>query len=126
VHRPIVTDRDLNIEIIRPRVGTVLNLDSKTLDYTATQQDPSQNITIVANVTRFNIISGFGRFFVQSLQRVVPFKVADSRDSELMKKAGESMTDSQINFGKGKRKFRVHLMSSAQGQLKRYVVHQIS
>lgn len=127
VHRPIHTDRNLKIEVIRPRVGVAFSLDATTMDYIATREDVKNKLTIIGNVTRFNILSGFGRVFVSTEKRVVPFRIVDNRDDGLMKQAVASMNDSLVdNFRKGKRRFTVHKIESANGQLKRYVVHEIA
>ncbi|MNT89569.1 hypothetical protein D3C72_2303190 [compost metagenome] len=100
-----------------------MRFDTKTLDAITPNSEPEKIEKLVGNVTRFNIVSGFGRFYLRSERRIVPFLISDVRDQILLRAASESLSDSLS--GKGNRLFLARKVKSASGHLLRYVVQEI-
>lgn len=124
LHRPIVSDRDMTIELVRPRIpAPILRFDATTLEAITPSAEPSKMVKLIGNVTRFNVVSGFGRFFLKSEQRIVPFLLVNTNDQQLLRAASASLNDTAN--GKGRRIFHARKIQSASGQLRRYVVEEI-
>ncbi len=72
VHRPIRVEPKMTLKVMRPRGEILATFDSKTSSYL---QPREINVThpIVGNVTRYNTLSRWGRFFDKSEGRTVSF-----------------------------------------------------
>jgi len=122
LHRPIQNDRNIEIEIKRPRSGTVLTLNRETYDYVNSQLEPEEKTGIVGNVTKYNNLSGIGRFYDDNLGRTISFHSSDSLTPEEINNLSWSLhTSNQIN-GAGKIVLTVDEIKSNTGQLKRYII----
>jgi len=75
MHRPIQEDPEIAMDLIRPRVGQIVTFDSGTLDYISQVVADEDDILISGNVTRYNILSGYGRLYDDRLDQTVPFEV---------------------------------------------------
>ncbi|MFA8434035.1 MAG: hypothetical protein ACEPOZ_05920 [Marinifilaceae bacterium] len=75
LHRPIKGGAGMNIEINRPRKGTVINFDSATKNYVFSTIQAGIKDDLVGNVTKYNIITGYGRFYDDELERTLPFNI---------------------------------------------------
>lgn len=122
MHRPIQNDREIEIEIKRPRKGTVLKLNRNTYDYVNSRLEPEEKESIVGNVTKYNNLSGIGRFYDDNLGRTVAFHKSSELTSEEINNLSWSLhTSNQIN-GAGKIVITVDEVKSNTGQLKRYII----
>ncbi|MFV8834747.1 hypothetical protein ACNSTU_07240 [Aquisalimonas sp. APHAB1-3] len=123
-HRPIKKNEDVQISVKRPRGEEVLRLDQDTLASVSLQYDDNISRDIKANVTRYNILSGFGRFYVDGRGATVSFKLAD--DVPALQKELLTWSMDQANRGnEGKIRFDATTVMSAKGDIKRYIVHEI-
>lgn len=122
LHRPIQNDRNIEIEIKRPRVGTILTLNRETYDYVTSIPEPEERTRIVGNVTKYNNLSGIGRFYDDNLGRTVSFHSSELLSPEEINNLTWSLhTSNQINGG-GKIIITVDEIKSNSGQLKRYII----
>lgn len=124
LHKPIFRDSTSKIFLFRPRIGDILEFNKKTLAYVTTRIEKSEVLTLVGNITRFNVLSDFGRLYSDSDKRIVSFKLTDSINNEMQKKVVQSMQD-RVGGKGGKLKFHASQVLSSQGLVKRYVVHDI-
>ncbi|MDX8566776.1 hypothetical protein OZ668_02180 [Elizabethkingia sp. HX XZB] len=122
IHRPIQNDRNIEIELKRPRVGTVLKLDRETYDYVNSQLEPEEKQGIVGNVTKYNNLSGIGRFYDDNLGRTISFHSSDSLVPEEINNLSWSLHVSNQLNGAGKIVLTVDEIKSNTGQLKRYII----
>lgn len=82
LHRPIKGAPNTEITIYRPRVGEVIKLDQNTLSY-VTAQVVVENQFVTGNVTKYNILSGFGKFYDDELGHTISFDLdADVSNEE--------------------------------------------
>ena len=125
VHKPIARDSKTKIFLARPRIGDQLTLDKKTLAYVTTRTENSKVFDVVGNVTRYNVLSDFGRLYSDHEGRVVSFKLAHPEDQKLRQLVVQSMQD-HVNGRHGKLRFSVAEVLSSLGQVKRYIVRDIS
>lgn len=124
LHKPVARDSKVKIFLARPRVGDMLTLNKDTLAFVNTRTENSEILTFTGNVTRFNVLSDFGRLFSNSEQRVVSFKIAEAEHNKMQKLVIQSMKDRVEGKG-GKLTFQASQVLSSQGLVKRYVVHSI-
>jgi len=124
-HRPIKKDENVVISLKRSRVGEVVRLDSETLKSVSLTTDSETTENIRCNVTRYNILSGYGRFYVDSLDRTVSFKIDDDVSSAQKQLLTWSLHYAQENEGGGKLLVNARRVLTAKGAEKRYLVSNI-
>ncbi|PJJ20743.1 hypothetical protein CLU90_4004 [Janthinobacterium sp. 67] len=124
LHKSIARDRSMVMYLSRPRVGDVLKLDATSLDYVTTREEQVETGYILGNVTRYSVISDLGRLYSDNDNRIISFRFADSEESRLKGLAIDSMR-SKVDGEAGKLHFKVSKVVSAQGVVKRYIVHDI-
>jgi hypothetical protein len=124
LHKPIARDSKVRIFVARPRVGDMLTLTKDTLAFVNTRTENTERLTFSGNVTRFNVLSDFGRLFSNSEKRVVSFKLAEAESNKMQKLVIQSMKDRVEGKG-GRLIFQASQVLSSQGLVKRYVVHNI-
>lgn len=124
IHRPIEGDKNIKIKVIRPSVGPVVELDADTLAYVSTRSEEEMAENILGNVTRYNILSGFGRFYADGECRTISFDLGEdvsSAEKELL--TWSLHQRSQGNDGKIL--LDVYRVINARGELNRYKVQSV-
>lgn len=124
IHEPIRRESDVKIYLARPRVGDLLTLDQDSLDYVTVREEQEKTSYIVGNVTRYNVLSDFGRLYSDPEGRVISFRLAHRDDARVRSLAIKSMQE-KAQDEEGKMHFKVSGVVSAQGVVKRYIVHDI-
>jgi hypothetical protein len=123
-HRPIKKHKDMTISIVRPKVGDIVKLDIDTLKSVSILTEPNIIKGVIGNITRYNILSVFGRFFDDALDRTVSFKLQNSVNANQKQLLTWSMHHAQNGDG-GKLKFEVQRVMSAKGVIKRYLISNV-
>lgn len=124
LHRAVSKDPSMRIYLNRPRVGDSLELTRETLDYVTTREEGTQTEYIIGNITKVNILSHFGRVFSDEEGRVISYELENPEDHRVRGLALKSMQ--QHNEGlHGKMHLKVSKVVSAQGVVKRYIMHDI-
>lgn len=121
LHRPILSDSNIEIEIKRPKKGVVLKFNKTTLDYVMFQDDPLFKENVKGNVTKYNILSGIGRFYDDELKKTVSFH-SDDLDDEQNKILSQSLHNSNGNNSGGKILIDIDIIKSNSGYIKRYLI----
>lgn len=124
MHRPIQSEPEVRLNIVRPRVGVVLLFNESTLEYLSAPSDDDHEISVNGNVTRYNIISGHGRFYDDEQQKTIAFQVIN----ELNKKNRELITwslDARNRGEEGKLEMDVLPARGRRGEVLRYVVRRV-
>lgn len=124
-HRPIKQSQDMVIVLKRQRIGSVVQLDSETLKSVSIRTEPNILYDIIGNVTRYNILSGIGRFYDDGLGHTVSFKMPDNASSSQKRRITWSLHHAQEQ-GEGKIKMDVQRVVSAKGVIRRYLVKKVS
>ena len=125
-HRPIKKDNNVVICIKRQRVGEVITLDSETLEKVSLRIDDEITQNIKGNVTRYNILSGYGRFYDDQLDRTVSFKAGEDVSSTQKQLLTWSMHYAQEAKGGGKLSIDARRVLTSKGVVKRYLVSSIA
>jgi hypothetical protein len=124
MHRPIESDNDITIDVIRPRVGSIITLDQETLQYVTTRSESDEIKDVLGNVTKYNLLSGFGRFFGDMEARTIPFDIDHEMGVDEKGLLTWSMHQrSQGNHGK--LLLDVIRVLNAKNELKRYHVNAV-
>lgn len=124
IHRAISNDDSIHAFLSRPRIGDTLELTSSTLEYVSTRNEQTETEYILGNITRVNVLSQFGRLFSDEENKVISYELANPEDKRVINLAIESM-QSHNNGETGKMHLKVTKVVSAQGVVKRYVIHDI-
>lgn len=124
-HRPIKQCEDMTIVIKRPRhADHVIRMDNETLRSVSIQTEPNVISNITGNVTRYNILSGIGRFYDDELEKTVSFKMLETAGSSMRRRITWSLHNAQ-DEGEGKVSLEVKRVVSAKGVVRRYLVQKV-
>ncbi|WP_155627819.1 hypothetical protein [Burkholderia vietnamiensis] len=124
MHKSIARDNEVKVYLNRPRVGDELTLSAGTLDYVSVREEQTDTEYIVGNVTRVNVLSHFGRLFSDAENRVISYELKNPDDRRVRGLALKSM-QAHNEGNPGKVYLKVSKIVSAQGVVKRYIVHDI-
>lgn len=124
LHRPIQNAANMEISISRPRVGEMMRLDHKTMAYVSIREEGEQEEGIIGNVTKYNILSGYGRIYIDQLERTIPFDL----DTEVSAVEKEFLTKSSHDRNRGldgKISLKASRILTGRGELKRFKVYGV-
>lgn len=124
-HRPIRTDSKMTISVARPRVGEAIEMNNDTLKSVSIKTENRVLTGIIGNVTKYNIITGIGRFYDDKYEHTVSFMIPDSAGSSLRRRITWSMHHAQDAEHGGKVELHARRVVSAKGILKRYLVEKV-
>jgi len=121
LHRPIANDENIIIEIRRPRSGLVVQFNRVTLDYVMSEEDPVVKENVRGNVTKYNNLSGIGRYYDDDLARTVSFH-SDQLDDDQKRILTWSLHNSNGDNTAGKINIGIQIIKSNSGHIKRYII----
>jgi hypothetical protein len=124
MHKPIEQGDAAEMGVNRPRVGRILTLDEDTLKFVSSVTESKEETLVSGNVTRFNVLSGFGRMFDDRRGETVSFLV----DAGLSQSAREWITwslDQRNRHRPGKVLFKVTQVVGRGDELIRYLVRDV-
>lgn len=121
LHRPILNDKDIVIEIRRPKIGVVVKFNKSTLDYVMSQEAPILKINIKGNVTKYNNITGVGKFYDDNEGRTISFYSSELAEEE-RRILSWSLHNSNGDYSAGKIFIDVDVIASNSGSIKRYMI----
>jgi hypothetical protein len=124
--RPIKKDSDVIISIKRQKLGDVIRLDLDTLEKVSLSVDDEVTKGILGNVTRYNILSGYGRLYIDELERTVSFNAGDTVSSAKKQLLTWSLHHAQDQEGAGKLLFDAKSIKTSRGIIKRYLISDIA
>lgn len=124
IHRPILPGGEMKIQINRPRVGKVIEFDFLTKEYVCSTKDAGIRDDISGNVTKYNIITGYGRLYVDELEKTIPFNIDKSSmsviDEGIIK--GSLFKASNEDYNAGKIIVTARVINDKQDQVRRYTI----
>ncbi|EHU4841368.1 TPA: hypothetical protein KDX74_004588 [Vibrio parahaemolyticus] len=124
-HRPIKNSPNMSISVSRPKVGEVVRMNSETLKSVSIKTDDTLITGIVGNATKYNILSGIGRFYDDEKEHTVSFKIPENASSSVRRRITWSMHYAQDGQHGGKIELHARRVMSAKGILKRYLVDKV-
>jgi hypothetical protein len=125
IHRPIRQDRKIVLTVARPRGEELAAFDSDSLKYLQPTTIPAPH-EISGNVTKYNSLTGWGKFFDLIERRTVSFSIDLEKSSE---RARSLITWSlhENNMGRtGLLYMSADAVVAPTGKIKRYVVEEVS
>lgn len=125
LHRPIQSNHDMKIEVVRPRVGTLLKYDKGTFDYVNATSASISTPGIVGNITKYNNLTGYGRFYSDELGRTVPFNLAKGLGYQDIKLLSQSLHESNQDVLAGKVRIVAKITKTNNGNIKRYKIEGV-
>jgi len=124
MQRPIARNDEMKIFVSRPRGPDALELNKETLRYVETREIPTKVEEFTGNVTKFNVLSNFGRMYSDAENRVISFRLADSVGNASKKLLLESM-GALIDRTSHHLVFRARRVVNARDETKRYLVTSV-
>lgn len=123
IHRPITSDEQVKIEFHRARKGAVLEFNKETLDsVTCIKESPETDV--VGNVTKFNVLTGYGRFYSDDNEKTIPFNLEESVSQESREILGKSLHWSVKNYDK-KITIKARIILNNLGRVRRYLITDV-
>lgn len=123
IHQAIYGNEEIKIILARPRVGDVLTLDRQTLQYVTIREEEEAEVEITGNVTKFNVLTDFGRLYSDNEGKVISFVLEHSTPA--MRSLVVQSMKRRVDGEEGKLKLRVKRTVSGHGFVKRYSVLSI-
>lgn len=124
IHRPIRKEPVILLDVTRPRGEKLASFDSNTALYLLPQTIPAPH-QIFGNVTKYNNLTGWGRFFDRLENKTISFNV--SLKSPEDQKELITWSQHENNLGReGLLYFQADAVISANGEIKRYIVKNVS
>jgi hypothetical protein len=121
LHTPILQDSNIKIEIKKPRGEVLIELNIDTLNHVFTIEEGGIKEDVRGNVTKYNIISGYGRFYDEEIGKTIPFNL--SRD---VTTAQKGVLTSSLHYAGQRAAGKIEIDAKAildkLGQVKRYVI----
>ncbi len=124
MHRPLASNEDMRISVTRNKTNDSIVFDQNTFAYVETTTESSLSRGILGNVTRYNILSGNGRFYDDTLERTISFGL----DSEVSSQEKQILTwsmDQRNNGNDGKILIDANRIVNKRDETKRYVVVEV-
>lgn len=125
MHRPIVTDRSVTIDVSRSR-SPLVRMDCSTKDYLYNDIVSDFYEGIVGNVTKFNMLTGYGRMYIDSLGKTYSFRLDDSLGVADKHFLTWSLDDAYKTQGGGKLSMTAQFVETADGIVKRIIVYKVA
>jgi hypothetical protein len=125
--RPINRKGAKIVSFVRPHVGEIVTMDKDTYNYVSTRDIDVDLSHWTGNVTKYNILTGYGRAYIDSLRRTVPFNIDRFAENQIAHRAATASMDERARIpGGGKRRFVGHKVINATQTVKRIVVTEIN
>lgn len=124
IHRPIRQDQNIVLAVTRPRGEILAEFNTETLQYLQPDIIPAPH-EISGNVTKYNSLTGWGKFFDLIERRTVSFNIGlNSSERE------RSLITWSLHENNMRRPGLLYLSANAVvtplGSIKRYIVHKVS
>lgn len=124
IHRPIKKSNDVKIQIKRPKKGQIIEFDFNTKRYVSAKKDLGVQKGIICNITKYNILTGFGRLYVDDLDKTIPFRINKNelRASEENILTWSLFEASNKSFADGKISIEANVIVDNQKNVRQYVI----
>lgn len=127
-HRTIQTRDADAVHIYRPRVGDKAVFNYETYRYISETSKSDVIENWLGNVTKYNLLTGYGRFFNDQEDCTVPFVIKDfgGRNISAHQAAASSMEEASKDITSGKRNFSGYAVRDLRRRIKRIEITDIS
>jgi hypothetical protein len=123
IHRPIKKDPKIKLKVLRPKGEVLAKFDIETSRYLSPKTMPAPH-PIYGSVTKFNSISGWGKFFDNIEERTISFNILENISE--YERSLVTWSLHQNNLGKnGALQLEANAIIAPGGKIKRYIVKSI-
>jgi hypothetical protein len=103
--RPVKNNGAKFVSFVRPHVGDIVKMDANTYDYVSTLEKEEVISQWIGNVTKYNILTGYGRAYIDDLGHTIAFNIDQFENNLLAHGAATASMDERARQqGGGKRK----------------------
>lgn len=126
-HRTIKTLEADVIRVNRPRVGDKVVFNRDTYRYISETTRSTDVESWTGNVTKYNLLTGYGRFYVDEEDQTVPFLIKDFGGLRISshQAAASSMQEASKDITAGKRIFSGYAIRDLRRRIKRVEIVEI-
>lgn len=125
VHRPLMQSPDMRLKVSRPRGEVLVTFDRETglnlRPHNETLAEP-----VLGNVTRYNTLSGWGKLYDRSEERVISFNLSPELSAHERSLITWSLHESNLQREHYLYFKVVALRTASQNRTKRYFISQVS
>lgn len=125
LHRIVNTNPDISITLVRLRGKEELVFNSESYQFVAKKTRSPEKIYKYGNVTKYNILTGNGRFFDNDERRVISFKLIDHNNKENDEALAVRSMEQRIMGDEGKLRFHGWTISNVHGTVKMCLIDTI-
>jgi hypothetical protein len=124
-HRLISEAPGTTIRLAKLRGPDELELNDETYQYVSASIRSAKPIYAYGNVTKYNILSGSGRYYDDKLREVVSFLLLSHKEKQNDEGLAVRSMEQRILGEEGKIRFRGHTIKTSRGVLKKFLVDSI-
>jgi hypothetical protein len=124
-HRLISEDERITIRLAKLKGPDELEFNFETYQYVAASIRSNEKIYVYGNVTKYNILSGSGRYYDSEKRMIVSFLLLDHKSKSNDESLAVRSMDQRILGDEGKIRFSGYSVTTARGVLKRFLVDSI-
>jgi hypothetical protein len=125
-HRPIKSQGATTITFARPKSKDILTLDKNTLAWVSVADQAKDLSNWTGNVTKYNILSGVGRMYIDQLQCTIPFRIGQFKENIRAHQAATASMNERAKGQGGKRKIVGYPVHNSLNTIKRIIVQEIN
>lgn len=126
VHRPIKYKESETVKLVRPHVGDIVTMDKSTLAYVNTADVSEKIHNWTGNVTKYNLLTGYGRAYINELKRIIPFHIENFKENPIAHQAAVASMNERAHKEDGKRKILGYSVINATNSIKRIIITEIA
>lgn len=121
LHRPIAGNEKMTITVTRTQTSEKIEFTKETLAYVTTDEKPALESGIKGNVTKYNILTGNGRFYDDELNKTISFSLDNDVSGKEKELLSQSMDQRNKGYG-GKILITANRVVNKMKDTKRYVI----
>lgn len=124
-HRLVREDQKVTIKLVKLRGQEELELNEESYQYVSASSKSESKIYCYGNVTKYNILSGAGRYYDDNERKVVSFLLLDHNAKPNDEALAVRSMEQRIRGDEGKIRFHGYTLKTSRGRLKKFLVDSI-
>lgn len=125
LHRLIRENESVTIKLVKLRGQEELEFNEESYQYVSASNKSEEVVYCYGNVTKYNILSGVGRYYDDKQRKIVSFQLLDHNAKQNDESLAVRSMEQRIRGDEGKIRFRGHTLKTARGRLKKFLVDSI-
>jgi hypothetical protein len=124
-HRLISEDPRIRISLVKLRGEPELELNEETYQYVSSSISSAESVYVYGNVTKYNILSGSGRYYDDQERKVISFTLLDRKLKSNDEALAVRSMQQRISGDEGKMRLKGRTVRTSRGVLKQFLVESI-